>query len=120
MKKFIVFLILSLFVPAFANEYKNAISSGSDVLVYFYSTSCISCKKFNPVYDEIAKNRKDIKCVKVNVETSDGNALFRKYHGFYIPYLILTSSKTKKTVSVSPSCAYDNMCLERVIKHIKS
>ena len=120
MKKFVVFIILSLLIPAFANEVNDALSGGSDVLVYFYSPSCISCKKFNPIFDEITKARKDIKCVKVNVETKDGASIFKKYHGFYIPYLIITSSKSKKTVSVSPSCAYDNMCLERVIKHIKS
>ena len=103
-------------MPAFASEFDKAYSTGKNMLVYFYSSSCISCKKFNPIYDEIKKSYKDMEFVKVNVETPEGVKMFRKYHGYYIPYLILTNSKTKNTVSISLSCGMNDMCFERVIK----
>ena len=116
MKKLLVLFLLSLTIPAFAGEFEKAYSSGENVLVYFYSPSCIACEKFNPYFDEISKQNKDIKCVKVNIDTRDGMMLMRKYHCLYIPYLILTNSKIKSTKSIGLNCAINQMCFERVLK----
>ena len=119
MKKFLIILLMALSIPAFAGEFDKAYSTGKKVLVYFYSPTCVTCNRFNPQFNDLKKNYKDIEFVRVNVETLEGAKMIRKYHGLYIPYLILTSSKTKKTVSVSLSCAMSDMCFERVIKDFK-
>ena len=120
MKKFLAFIFLLMSMPVMANDFEKAYASGNKVLVYFYSPNCISCDKFNPVYFEIQKTRKDLQCVRINVDNREGEKMFRRYHGFYIPYLVLTSSKSKKTVSIPLNCAYDDMCLERVVKGFKN
>lgn len=116
MKKALIIFLLSFVVPVFAGEFENAYNSGSDVLVYFYSPHCISCKKFDSLYNEISSDYKDIKFVKVNIDTKDGLALMQKYHGLTIPYLILTGSKNGKTVSVPLNCFVSDMCFQRVLK----
>lgn len=102
-----------------AGDFEEAYSSGNNVLVYFSSPSCSTCRKFDSVFNDIKAEHKDIKCVKINVDTRKGLSLFRKYHGLYVPYLIITSSKSKKTVSISISCAMNDICFERVIKDFK-
>ena len=116
MKRLILLLSILLILPASANELDKAMKSGNDVLMYFYSPTCISCDKFNPIYFELEKEYKNIKFVRINIDTNDGRKLFSKYHGFYIPYLTLTSPKTKKTVSITAVCASNDVCFERVLK----
>ena len=42
--------------------------------------------------------------------------LMLKFKGRYVPYIILTSSKTKKSVSLNHTCVMDEVCLMRAIK----
>lgn len=120
MKKLSVFLLFLLTLPVFAGEFEDAYASGNTVLAYFYSSHCKTCSSFTPTYNQILKTHSDIKGVKINVDNKYGEKLFRKYHGFYIPYLIITNSKSKKTVTVSLSCAANDVCFERVMKDFKS
>jgi len=120
MKKLFLLIFLLSAIPAFANDFQRAYESGSKVLVYFYSPSCISCNRFNPYFDQISKEHRELKCVRLNIDNEENLNLFKKYHGLFIPYLVLTSSKSKKAVSVNSNCAINNMCLERVLKGLKS
>ena len=116
MKKFLILLMVMFSLPVFASEYEKAISQGGNIFLYFYSPTCTSCDKFNPTYYDIQKNHKEFKYVKINVESNEGIRLIRKYHGYYIPFLIITNPKLHKTVSIPTVCAMNDMCLERVIK----
>jgi len=116
MKKLFVFFIL-LCTPAFAGVYEDALSKNDKVLLYFYIPECSSCKLFDSVYDEVMPHYKDIKPIKVNARTSYGAHLMQKFRGKYVPYIILTKSKTNKSVQISPYCAVDTTCMERALKN---
>ncbi len=60
------------------------------VIVEFWHTSCKSCKEFNPLYLQVAKEYEDrLKFVKLNVlKNSDNRALAVKYGLTSTPTLI--------------------------------
>ena len=67
----------------------------------------------------IQKSNKDYGYVKVNAETSYGMRLMIKYRGRFVPYIVLTNSKTKKSVNVNHSCVMNELCLIRAMKNFK-
>lgn len=66
----------------FVNEVKNGL-----VLVDFYAEWCGPCKMLSPVLEQINKENKDLKVVKVNIDTSRNVASY--YQVQSIPTLVL-------------------------------
>ena len=120
MKYLASLLVLMLSLQVYAGEYEAAMSGDKDVLVYFYTPYCKSCVAFMPYYEKIKKNYSDLNCIDLDVDTAYGNSVMRKFKGAYVPYIVLASPKTKRTVSVHPSCAIDGICFERALKGFKS
>ena len=54
--------------------------------------------------------------VKADADTLYGLNLLKKFKGRYIPYVVMTDSKTKKSSVISPYCTVDKLCLERALK----
>ena len=119
MKKLLILLCM-LIIPAYAGTYEDALKSSDMVFLYLYTPDCRVCKEFDKTYNQLPKQNKDFKFVKVNVETSYGRRLILKYKGRFVPYIILTNSRTNKSVNVNHSCVMDEMCLLRALNSFQN
>lgn len=66
----------------FVNEVKDGL-----VLIDFYAEWCGPCKMLSPVLEQINKEHKDVKVVKVNIDDSRSIASYYKIQS--IPTLVL-------------------------------
>ena len=106
-------------LPVFAGEYENALKKSDSVFLYLYSSDCRTCKAFDKIYYDMAKQNNDFEFVRINADTPYGARLIRKFKGKFVPYIILTNSKTNRSVNVIHSCVMDEMCLIRALKSFK-
>lgn len=75
-------------INATAETFKNEVLEEKGmVMVDFWAPWCGPCKMLGPVMDEIARERNDIKVVKVNVE--EQAALAQEYHISSIPHIMV-------------------------------
>ena len=85
-------------------EIKNAehfeqevINESETVLIDFYATWCMPCKVMSPIIEEIAKEHKEIKVVKIDIDRNEGLAI--KYNIMSIPtMLIMKNGEVTKTM----------------------
>ena len=118
LKKCLLILVLTLFLPAFAGEVENAINKGYNVFLYLYTPNCGYCKKFSPRYDKLSKMYDgQYNFFKIDASTDYGRDLIIKYRGMYVPYVLLLNNK--KGVQVHPDCLMDNVCIERNMKYFR-
>lgn len=118
MKKLIVLLSV-LMLPVYAGTYEDSLLKSDRVFLYLYTTDCRVCNMFDSIYKKISAENKDFNFVKVNADTSYGRYLMIKFRGRYVPYIILTDTKSKRSVNVSHSCVMDDVCLLRAMKSFK-
>lgn len=117
-----ILILLFLFFSAasvHAGSYENALKNNDYVFLYIYTNECGTCKSFNKVYQDIQRQNKDYAYVRVNANTSYGMELMYKFRGRYVPYILLTNAKTKKTVHINHSCVMSDICLLRAMKSFK-
>lgn len=71
------------------------------VLIDFYATWCMPCKMMSPIMEEIAKENKEVKVVKVDVDKNEELAI--KYNVMSIPTIVIMKNKevTKTFVGVT-------------------
>ena len=117
MLKKIVFVLCFLVLPVFAGVYEEAMSGSKNVLLYMYTDECKMCKAYTPFFNQLAKEHKDMKFVKINAHSFEGMKLMRKFGVRYVPFVVLSSPKTKKTSVINPYCSIDELCMERAIKN---
>ncbi len=79
---------------------KEVIEENEIVFVDFYATWCNPCKVMSPIIEEIAKEHKDVKFVKVDVDNNEELAI--KYNVMSIPtmFIIKNGKVTKKFVGI--------------------
>ena len=85
-------------------EIKNAehfeqevINESETVLIDFYATWCMPCKVMSPIIEEIAKEHKEIKVVKIDIDRNEELAI--KYNIMSIPtMLIMKNGEVTKTM----------------------
>ena len=79
---------------------KEVIEENGIVFVDFYATWCNPCKVMSPIIEEIAKEHKDVKFVKVDVDNNEELAI--KYNVMSIPtmFIIKNGKVTKKFVGI--------------------
>ena len=80
------------------NFEREVLKSDIPVLVDFYANWCGPCKIFSPIVAEVAKEREDIKVVKVNVDEAQETSL--KYQIMSIPTLIFIKEGKEANRSV--------------------
>ena len=119
MLKRLVLVLFLLSLPVFAGTYEDALSGNKNVLLYMYTDECSMCKAYTPFFNKLAKEHADINFVKVNAHTFEGAKLMRKFGARYVPFVVLSSPKTKNTSVVNPYCSIDEICMERAIKNFK-
>ena len=114
-----MFILSVIISPAIAGVYEDALKTNDKVFLYLYTPNCRVCRIFNSTYDKLAKENKEFGFVKVNADTSYGRHLIIRFKGRYVPYIIMTNSKTKRSVNISHSCVMDDVCLLRAMKSFK-
>jgi len=70
-----------------ANFHEEVINSDRPVLVDFWAPWCGPCRMVVPIVEEIAREREDIKVVKINVD--EEQELARQYRVMSIPTLMV-------------------------------
>ena len=80
---------------------KEVLNEEKTVFVDFYATWCMPCKAMSPVIEEIAKEYKEVKFVKVDVDENEEIAL--EYNVMSIPTMIIMKNGkvTKNFVGVT-------------------
>ena len=81
-----------------ANFHNEVIESEKPVLLDFWAPWCGPCRAVVPLIDEIAREREDIKVVKVNID--EDPELAREYRVMSIPTLmVMREGKVVKKAS---------------------
>ena len=111
----IVFLLFTANI-VYAGSYEDALKNNDKVLLYFYTPYCSTCKAFDTTFDSLKSKKMGYGYVKINVDTPYGTHLFLKFKGRYVPFIILSDSKTKKSVTVNHTCVMSDVCLMRAMK----
>jgi len=76
-------------------EVKKVLSRGQTTLVDFYSPACPPCQRLAPVLEKLAKKRRDIKVVKLNINRPQaagidwGSPLAQQYDIKAVPFLMI-------------------------------
>lgn len=80
---------------------KEVINEGGVVFVDFYATWCMPCKTMSPIIEEIAKEHKEVKFVKIDIDKNEELAI--KYNVMSIPTMIIMKNGevTKTFVGVT-------------------
>ena len=80
------------------NFEEEVLESDKKVLVDFYADWCGPCKMISPLIEEVAKEKNNIKFVRVDVDKNE--QLASKYNVMYIPTLIVfeNGKETNKSV----------------------
>ena len=69
------------------NFNKEVLKENKTVLVDFYADWCGPCKMLSPIIEKVAKENKDTKFVKINVDEAQDLAI--KYNIMSIPTLVV-------------------------------
>ena len=118
LKKIILTLILFSLLPVFAGEYEDALNSGDNIFLYLYTPSCGSCKRFNPIYNKlVAENRDLCRFIKLNANTEYGYKIFKNYKCRYVPNVILIKGDSKQASRMQNHCVHDFRCADDTIKN---
>ena len=87
----------------------EVLKSEKTVLIDFYADWCGPCKMISPIIEAVAKEKKDIKVVKVNVD--DAQELAIQYDVMSIPTLVVIKNgeETKRVVGLVDKTEILNM-----------
>lgn len=66
---------------------KEVINERGVVFVDFYATWCMPCKTMSPIIEEIAKEHKEVKFVKIDIDKNEELAI--KYNVMSIPTMLI-------------------------------
>jgi len=66
---------------------EKVIKSDSAVVIDFWAGWCGPCRMFSPIFEELAKDYKNVKFIKVNVDENE--TIARKYKIMSIPTTLL-------------------------------
>ncbi len=69
-------------------QFKQQVLNENDIVfIDFYATWCMPCKTMSPIIEEIAKEHKDVKFVKVDIDENEELAI--EYNIMSIPTMII-------------------------------
>ena len=83
-----LFHLLSKVIEIKENEFEEKVlKSDKKVVVDFYATWCVPCRKFSPIVEEVAKEKEDINFYKINIDNAHN--ISDKYAVTAIPTLLV-------------------------------
>ena len=113
-KKSLILLLMGI-LPVFAGDVEKALDAGNSVLLYLHTPICGYCKKFDPLYDKLAKKYANKHTfVKVDASSKYGRELMYKYRGMYVPYVLIINND--KAGVIPTQCLMDKTCAEHAIE----
>lgn len=75
---------------------QEVINENGVVFIDFYATWCIPCRTMKPIIEELSKEHKDVKFVKIDVDKNEDLAI--KYNVMSIPtMLVMKNGEVTKT-----------------------
>lgn len=80
---------------------QEVINEDGTVLIDFYATWCMPCRTMSRIIEEIAKENKEIKLVKIDIDNNEELAI--KYNIMSIPTMLIMKNgeETKRFVGVT-------------------
>ena len=92
-----------------SNFEKEVLKSEKTVLIDFYADWCGPCKMISPIVEAVAKEKQDIKVVKVNVD--DAQDLAIQYDVMSIPTLVVIKEgqETNRVIGLADKTEILNM-----------
>ena len=118
-KKFLITLLFISFslLPAFSVDLDSLLNRYERVFIYFYTSNCGYCDKFNPIYDKItsAFDGKNCKFIKIDAENPNNMKIMMELGAFYVPYVIMLDNKNKQAKSVVPKCLLNYACTKDAV-----
>ena len=119
LRVFLLLFFLLINCPTYAGVYEDAIKKHEHVFLYLYTDECGYCNKFNPVYEKLlSKYNGKIGFVKVNTRTPYGAYLGYSFRVRYVPYVVITDSKTRNSTQISTNCILNYKCAENAVRAI--
>lgn len=116
-KKFLLFGVLLLMIPAYAGPVEDAMASSEKIFLYLYTPSCGACKQFNSHYMEYSrKYGQQCKFLKVNASTQYGAKTAMSVGLKYVPWVVLIDSKNKTRKQLKWECLSQPACARRAIE----
>lgn len=116
MKKVFVSLLLAMFTAsgAFAMSFNEAKKQDKPVVVMFHMHGCSACKKFSPLFDNVAsKLSNKFNFVKEDTDTSD---LAKSLNFKTVPAIFIVEPKTMQAKRINDDCAWDKMCFMQTLE----
>ena len=77
---------------------KEVLESDKTVLIDFYAEWCGPCKRLSPIVEEVAREEKDVKFVKLNIDNAEDIAI--QYQVMSIPTLVVIKNGEEVNRSV--------------------
>lgn len=103
-KNIILFLLLITFaLPVNANivTCEEAHEKGTPFVVYYYTSTCSTCKKFNPIFNKTVSNLNKYNFVKMDVTDMAEHKLCYAASLQYVPSIYVYYPKLKKMGKVN-------------------
>ena len=95
------------------SEFYNEVKAGI-VLVDFYAEWCGPCKMYTPILEEIEKDNKDIKVVKVNIDNDRRLAAYFQVQSIPTLLVLNNGEQVEKVVGFNPKNK-----IEEIISRVK-
>lgn len=106
-------LFLLLVLPVHAGELENIIMKNhGKIFLYLYTSDCSYCKKFNSIYEKIAKKYGQ-KCnfFKIDANTKQGFLLMYETRSGYVPNVVILDTSKHTMGKIDPVCLTDEVCI---------
>ena len=119
LKKVIFLLCLLSILPVFANTERDSLRPNNKQFLYFYTSDCGYCVRFNPIYNRLKnKFKKNCDFIKIDASTDSGNLMMREYNAYYVPYVILVDNHSKTMNRLSPNCLLNYSCSKDAVEKL--
>lgn len=110
--------MLFFILPVTAGEYEDALKTQEKVFLYLYSSDCMYCVKFEPVYKKLIDlYGNQYKFIKINTDTTYGRNLANRLQIRFVPFVLVTDKSKNESALVAPQCITNLACADKVLKN---
>ena len=116
LRRLLLFFMFFTTLSTSAGEFENITSRYDKVFLYLYTSDCSYCIKFNPIYEKLAKKyEKSYQFIKIDANTAKGRELMIATGGYYVPNVVILSSRKKSMGKINPKCMLDFACIDDAV-----
>lgn len=118
MKKLMItlFLVLATVSSVFAMSFNDAKTQNKPVVVMFHMKGCSACKKFAPIFDQMAATNLSDKFnfVKEDIASS---SVAKSLNFMTVPAIFIIEPKTMSAKRIEDDCAWDEECFTKTLQN---